>query len=77
MQTFIVRIVDADDIDGLAGFIEEPARGYRQRFDGASSLVEAIRGLRARVPIVVAESEPPDEPESDGRSQVTSSNRRS
>jgi hypothetical protein len=80
MQTFIVRVVDAEDLNGLAGFVEEPLTGFRQPFRDSASLVASIRRQRERVASGRADVPargPVDAPRDDGRSQEPSIDGRS
>jgi hypothetical protein len=53
MQTFIVRLFDADDVDGFSGWIEEPLTGRRSVFHDPEELVASLRSAR-RPPVVGA-----------------------
>jgi hypothetical protein len=48
MQTFIVRLFDAEDVDGFSGWIEEPLTGRRSAFHDLEQLVETLQFARGK-----------------------------
>ena len=42
MHTFIVRLFDAEDVDGFSGWIEEPLTGRRSAFHDLEELVASL-----------------------------------
>ena len=43
MQTFIVRLFDAEDVDDFVGWIEEPMTGRRLSFQDTEALIASLR----------------------------------